>query len=329
MNKKKKNGFKGLMIFLVLLVTLFTGTMVACGLFKEKNQEKTGEDEAAAAEEEVYSGEEVPDLGSENIAVAAQDEASLNFDLDELPETIEPGGLCVYGDALYVTDASSGCIWKVTESDVESIAGEDSGLELPWGVAAFGDGIAVSDTDGGAVYSVVDGDASSIKNSDGDAGSYEFPTGITSDENGNLYVADTHANDVTVISPDGESNTFIEGLNCPMGLCYNGGYLYIAETGNNRIVRIAVTDTSTKSSSDIEVVAGSGIEGDLDGEAPVASFSSPKGITVGSDGTVYVADTVNGAVRMIKNGQVTTCEVKDDRIPEAELVSPVGMCIQG
>ena len=348
MNKKKKKGLRLLVIIALLLVTVFTGSMVACGLIKEKLQNKNEEEAAGEGEEEAFADEAASEFGIDSSA--SQAGAGLYFDLDALPDTLEPEGICAYGDVLFVADTFSKCVWKVTADGAEVFAGADSDkdaydkpqggyndtdaqgalFKLPWGIAPYGAGIAVSDTDNGVVRIISENRVDTIKNSDGDPGSYEYPTGLTADESGNLFVSDTHANSVMTILPNGETTTFIENLNCPMGLCYKSGYLYIAETGNNRVIRVAVGDATTpKSSGDIEVVAGNGNEGNTDGESGVASFSSPRNLTVSDDGTVYVADTVNGAVRMIKNGLVSTLEVKDQKIPDAELVSPSGMCIFG
>ena len=348
MNKKKKKGFRWIIVILVLLVTVFTGSMVACGLIKEKLQDKKQE-EAAGDEEEAALADEAA-LSLEGESVASMGEPGQYFDLASLPDTLEPEGLCAYGDALYVADSFSKCVWRVTSEGAEVFAGADSEkdaydkpqggysdadasgalFKLPWGIAPYGTGIAVSDTDNGVVRIVSENRVDTVKNSDGDPGNYDYPTGLAADESGNLFVSDTHANAVMTILPNGETTTFIENLNCPMGLCYKSGYLYIAETGNNRVIRVAASDATTpKSSGDIEIVAGNGNEGNTDGESAVATFSSPRNITVSDDGTVYVADTVNGTVRMIKNGRVSTIEVKDGNIPDAELVSPSGMCIQG
>ncbi|SEL65287.1 Sugar lactone lactonase YvrE [Butyrivibrio sp. ob235] len=347
MNKKKKKGFKWVIVFLVLLVTTFTVSMVACGLFKEK-QEKAAQEESVEEFEEAYI-EETSSDSSEKVS-GIQNENSIDFNLDALPDTVEPGGMCVFEGALYVTDSYSKCVWKVTESGAEIFAGADSEkdaydkpqggyndadpaqalFKLPWDVSAYGAGIAVSDTDNGVIRIVSADKVETVLNSSGDSESFEFPTGMASDENGNLFVSDTHANSIKVITSGGDIITLLDDLNCPMGLGYNSGFLYIAETGNNRILRVNVSDASSKKSSgDIEVVAGSGTEGFTDGDASAATFSSPKAVAVANDGTVFVADTVNGAVRRISDGQVTTVEVKDEKIPDAELVSPMGMCMQG
>lgn len=348
MNKKKKSGIRWLLVIVLLLVTLFAGSMVACGLIKEKLHNKAQEDVAEESGEEESIDETASDIGSE--AIALDNESGIDFDLSMLPDTLEPQGLCVYGDTLYISDAYSKSVFMVTAAGAEVFAGAESDKDaydkpqggysddeaknalfgLPWGIAPYGDGIAIADTENGVIRIVSDGRVDTIKNSDGDPDSFEYPTGIASDDSGNLFVSDTHANAVMTIFPNGEQVTLLDNLNSPMGLCYMAGYLYITETGVNRVIRVNAADPTTpKSQSDIEIVAGSGSEGGTDGEAAFSSFSSPKGITVGSDGTVYVADTVNGAVRVISGGQVSTLDVKDVKVPEAELVSPTGICIYG
>ena len=151
---------------------------------------------------------------------------------------------------------------------------------------------------------------------------FSHPTGLACDGEGNLYVSDTFEGAVRVITPDGSVSTLIDGLTDPMGLCWKDGTLYIAEAGANRIVK--VTDGK------LTVVAGSGEDGFVDGPAAQAAFSSPQGVVVGDDGAVYVSDTVNGAVRRIKNGVVTTLAHRDESDLNTFIpTSPVGLAVRG
>src|SRR5205809_1981299 len=79
----------------------------------------------------------------------------------------------------------------------------------------------------------------------------------------------------------------------PFGLAAEpAGALYVADTGNHRIRKITTTGL-------VLDVAGTGIPGYLDGPTRPAPFNSPNGVTVGPDGTVYVADAGNFRIRAI------------------------------
>ena len=118
--------------------------------------------------------------------------------------------------------------------------------------------------------------------------------------------------------------TFASGLSDPMGLCWSGGVLYVAETGANRIVKIE--------NGKISLVAGSGQEGLADGPASQAAFAFPQGVAVSQDGTVYVADTGNGAVRRVQNGEIVTVlsqEILGGQESMLAPVSPTGLLLAG
>jgi len=85
----------------------------------------------------------------------------------------------------------------------------------------------------------------------------------------------------------------------PTGLAIDArSNLYVADAGNHRIRMVSAE-------GDVTTLAGSAA-GYADGPALQARFSAPCGVCLGPDGTVYVADTGNGRIRRIKDGQVTT-----------------------
>ncbi|TGE33733.1 cell wall-binding repeat-containing protein [Desulfosporosinus sp. Sb-LF] len=100
-------------------------------------------------------------------------------------------------------------------------------------------------------------------------------------------------------------------FNEPSGLALGpNGYLYVADTGNQRIRMVS-------SQGEVTTLAGSGTTpivdttyfkgGFQDGPGVTAKFNFPSGIAVSSDGTVYVADTYNHRLRQIsKAGEVKT-----------------------
>jgi hypothetical protein len=87
-------------------------------------------------------------------------------------------------------------------------------------------------------------------------------------------------------------------LNHPAGLAVQGsGGLLVADSANDRIRLVFNGQVST--------LAGSGVKGYLDGAAATARFNYPQGVAEAA-ATVYVADTENHRIRMIKGGQVST-----------------------
>ncbi len=80
------------------------------------------------------------------------------------------------------------------------------------------------------------------------------------------------------------------------------GNLYVADTDNHTIRRIAL---STGAVSTLAGLAGS--SGSADGTGPAARFNFPSGVAVDAAGNVYVADTLNHTVRKVTAlGVVTT-----------------------
>ena len=143
-----------------------------------------------------------------------------------------------------------------------------------------------------------------------------FPVGVAVDAAGNVYVADTGNHRVRRIDAStgrietlagteeggysGDGGPATEAaLYLPRGVAVDAaGNVYVADTGNHRVRRI---DAST---GWIETLAGTGEKGySGDGlSSTEAALSFPIGVAVDAAGNVYVADSGNGRVRVIRAG---------------------------
>ncbi|MDR1204998.1 MAG: S-layer homology domain-containing protein [Peptococcaceae bacterium] len=218
-----------------------------------------------------------------------------------------------------------------------------------WAITPFGGGYLVSDPDGGvirwfgsgSVKTAAGSGQSELKDGRGVAAAFSNPTGLAADDDGNVYIADTGSHrirrmdkdgNVTTAAGTGESGGYADGpaeaavFNAPTGLAWRGGALYIADTGNHRIRMFADGQVTTLAGAGYDQGSDAYYGGDyLDGPAGSARFSAPTGVAAGPDGTVYVSDTGNGAVRQIQSGQVTTVIKSDADAGDPFPVAPGGL----
>lgn len=157
------------------------------------------------------------------------------------------------------------------------------------------------------------------------------PSGLTSDGE-NLFVADSEVSSIRAVSLDprgGHVRTVVgkglfefgdvDGvgqdvrLQHPLGVAYAEGKLFVADTYNNKIKSIALPILHAKT------VAGSGEAGCTDGAASEARFNQPGGLSY-AEGSLYVADTNNHAVRKVdaQTGAVSPWPLRE----AARLVPP-------
>lgn len=194
---------------------------------------------------------------------------------------------------------------------------------------------------------------------EGDAklGIFDLPSSVVQAADGTLYITDTANQRIRSITPDGILHT-VAGDGTP-GFLGDGGpaasaelnnpkgqaaapvgrmdispeqELYIADTLNQRIRVLDLV------SGTIDTFGGNGTPGySGDGaDAKSASIFSPSDVAVGLDGEIYIADTENSCVRVVRDGVISTfagiCTQPDytgDNGPatEARINKPYGVAV--
>ncbi|MGE7271105.1 fibronectin type III domain-containing protein [Brevibacillus panacihumi] len=145
------------------------------------------------------------------------------------------------------------------------------------------------------------------------------PYGVAVDDSGNLYISDYFNNRIRKVDASGKISTVagtgtrgysgdggpatLAQLYYPTGVAVDSsGSLYIVDNANNRIRKV---DTSGQ----ISTVAGmgtSGYSGD-GGPATSAQLNYPNGVTVDSNGNLYIADSSNHRIRKVDtSGTIST-----------------------
>jgi sugar lactone lactonase YvrE len=232
-------------------------------------------------------------------------------------------------------------------AQVITVAGDGSpvGFSDPFGIAIGSDG---------AIYISDAGESNRIRKlnpagtlvtlaggvegyADGSQASFNSPSGLATDADGNIYVADTGNNRIRKITPEGVVSTiagngvagYADGpaasaqFDGPIGVAVDANDdLYVADTYNDRIRKISANGQVT-------TLAGAGRPGYSDGESGTALFDTPCAVVVASDGTLFVADTGNNQLRKIApTGQVTTFAVSfAGEANRTWLRSPVGLAL--
>jgi sugar lactone lactonase YvrE len=141
--------------------------------------------------------------------------------------------------------------------------------------------------------------------------------GVCTDWSGNIYLSDAEKHIIIKVTEDGivklfaglagtsgRTNGIAEDarFNEPMGIaCDRSGNIYVADCGNNQIRKI-------DSNGYVSLLAGSltGTAGSTDGVNFDARFNKPVDVTVDYSGNVYVSDSGNNKIRIIRGANTLT-----------------------
>ncbi len=224
--------------------------------------------------------------------------------------------------ALYVADSRNYSLRKVvpgTSPNAGVVSTVASFGVMPEGVALDGSSALVSLTDhrilavapGGAPTPVAGtAGAKGFVDDAGAAARFDSPAGLLNDGAGTLYIADqvnaairrmtlagadvsTFAGANSTGALDGASSQ--ARFNAPGGLAADSSFIYVADTGNDTIRRIAI------GTGQVTTLAGSaGRAGFVGGASDVARFDHPQGIALDERGQkLYVVDAGNRAIRVV------------------------------
>ena len=270
----------------------------------------------------------------------------------------QPSGVAVDAAGnLYIADSANqrvrkvgldGIITTVAGNGIVAFGGDggpavNASLNFPEGVAVDGAGnLYIADTQNHRVRQVgLDGTISTVAGTGtasfaGDAGpaaaaSLNFPSAVTVDTDGNLYIADFSNGRVRKVSAGTISTVAGNGLfkyggdgsaatsaflDQPLGVAADSdGNFYIADTENHRIRKVTPDGTIT-------TVAGTGVQGFSGdgGLATIAELSAPRAVVLDTIGNLYIADTFNASIRRVSPSSIITtvaggapcCDLGDD-----------------
>jgi sugar lactone lactonase YvrE len=235
---------------------------------------------------------------------------------------------------IYVGDTNNHCVRKIApDGEVTTLAGNgqqgtadgargQARFAYPNGIALDPAGICyVADSHhalirkisrGGTVSTLAGNGIRGYADGPGKLARFGIVHGLAVTRDGVIYLAEFGNSRVRRIEPDGEVSTFLgdgrggyaEGVGTsarlfdPLGVAVDAaGNLIVCDSSNQCVRRFTPDGVG-------EVLAGNpgGAADFADGTGTEARFSLPWGVAVGPDGSIYVADCHNHAIRRIRMG---------------------------
>ncbi|WPV02287.1 MBG domain-containing protein [Mucilaginibacter sp. cycad4] len=162
-------------------------------------------------------------------------------------------------------------------------------------------------TPDGAITTFAGSEVQGAKDGNGRNATFNYPTGLVIAASGNIYVADYGNHLIRKITPNGTVTTLagtgkpghdngtgqLASFNLPYGLTVDKAEnVYVADSYNNLIRKITPAGV-------VSTVAGILNGGNINGPGATAAFRVPYGITIDSEGNLFIADKFNNSIRKI------------------------------
>jgi sugar lactone lactonase YvrE len=178
----------------------------------------------------------------------------------------------------------------------------------------------------------------------GQTASFDRPGGMAMGPDGFIYVADTLNHAIRAVNPEGSVTTLAGGVGAGSNDGPRGAASFYSPTGiaidRNGTVYVADTLNHLIRTIDRDGVVGTlagrtGEPGLVDGPLRQAKFNRPVALAIDADGTLYVAEQGNHALRRISGDTVSTlagngtANVVDDIGTAARFNEPIGIALDG
>jgi sugar lactone lactonase YvrE len=267
-----------------------------------------------------------------------------------------PAGVSAAHGTVYVSNTGDNLIAALRNGETSVIAGSTRSrsvktLNQPAGTAVDAKGdVFVADSGSNVIREVTPDGVIHRFAGTGTAGSklsgpsalgaqLNHPEAVAVDAEGDVFIADTRNNRVLMVSPAGKILTVVGNghsgyagdngeapaaeLNQPAGVAADaGGNLYIADTGNDVVRRVdAMTGVITTVAGNFaSAQENSGIGGFFGSGIPATQvqLNHPEGLAIDGAGVLFIADTLNHAIREVSPSGIVSTVVNSQGSPGPE-----------